>query len=224
MMGLIIALVIAVSGGVSVAAETSVPGDMLYSVKTSVNEQVRGMIATSAEAEAEWEVRLAERRLEEAAKLDARGDLAPGIATKLNAEFATHAEAALSAAGHADIADRITLRLQEVAEKHVALFADAEIGDMDRDGSADVSARSFVLPHVLEATFEYDVKSPRDVATGQSSGRVMTGDVDGDGSADATADTDDDGDAAMRGGVKSETKADGGSAEVEGSIEVKLGE
>src|SRR3989344_3515573 len=194
MVGLIIALVIAVSGGVSVAAETSVPGDALYSIKTSVNEKVRSALATSAEAEAEWEARLAERRLEEAAKLEARGDLAPGIATKLNAEFATHAEAALEAAGHADIADRVSLHLQEVAEKHMALFAD--IGDVGRDGSADVSARAFVLPHVLEkAGIRGTITRPREAGSGQASGRVMTADV--DGTADITADMDAKGDVSV---------------------------
>src|SRR3989344_3616455 len=58
-MSVIASLVIALmlGGGVSFAAEGSLPGDALYPVKVSVNEEVRGAITVGAEAKAEWEAR-----------------------------------------------------------------------------------------------------------------------------------------------------------------------
>ena len=56
-------------GGVSYAAEGAVPGDVLYPIKVSVNEEARDLVTFSPEAKADWESRLVERRLEEAEKL-----------------------------------------------------------------------------------------------------------------------------------------------------------
>lgn len=57
------------SGSVSLAAENTVPGDVLFPVKVHVNENVRGTFSVTTKAKAEWEVRLVERRLEEVEKL-----------------------------------------------------------------------------------------------------------------------------------------------------------
>lgn len=62
-------------GSVSFAAENTVPGDTLYPVKVHFNEPVRGAIARTPKAKAEWEVRLVERRLEEVEKLEAKDDV-----------------------------------------------------------------------------------------------------------------------------------------------------
>jgi len=56
-------------GTVSFAAESSVPGDALFSVKVYMNESVRGAVAMTPKAKADWEVKLVERRLEEVEKL-----------------------------------------------------------------------------------------------------------------------------------------------------------
>lgn len=55
--------------GVSYAAEDALPGDSLYSIKVNVNEEARLLFAFSDEASAKWEIRRAERRLEEAITL-----------------------------------------------------------------------------------------------------------------------------------------------------------
>ena len=52
-------------GGISYAAEGAVPGDALYPIKVSVNEEVRDLVAFSPEAKADWETRRLERRLAE---------------------------------------------------------------------------------------------------------------------------------------------------------------
>ncbi|MEK9148155.1 MAG: hypothetical protein AAB650_01845, partial [Patescibacteria group bacterium] len=50
--GLIVALFIATSGGISLAAEGALPGDLLYPIKVSVNEEVRAVLAVSLESQA----------------------------------------------------------------------------------------------------------------------------------------------------------------------------
>lgn len=61
--------------GVSWAAEGALPGDLLYPVKVEVNEAVRSFLIIAPEAKDKWEVRRAERRLEEAEQLADRSDL-----------------------------------------------------------------------------------------------------------------------------------------------------
>ena len=175
---------IALGGGASFAAESAVPGDMLYPVKVQVNEQVRAALAVSAEADAEWEATLAERRLDEAHKLEAKGELDASVAAELGAAFSGHSETAFKAAqeleanGHADIAARIIAHLDDVAERHADIFA-------GNDAQAEAHARAFVIPHVLEKS---GVVAPRDSASGQASGRMKgemkVADMDADGEAD----------------------------------------
>ncbi len=77
-----LSLVIIVSYGSSVtlAAEGSLPGDILYPIKTRVTEPVaRLVIATSPAAEATFETRLLEKRLQEAEILDTRKELNPEL-------------------------------------------------------------------------------------------------------------------------------------------------
>lgn len=87
---LIIALV--VGGGASVAAENALPGDLLYSVKVKVNEEVKTFFAFSEEAKAKAETKIAERRLEEAAKLAAEGKLNIKTRAQIEANFEESAD------------------------------------------------------------------------------------------------------------------------------------
>lgn len=89
---LIIALSLLVSGGVTYAAEGSLPGDPLYSVKVHVNEPVLAALATSAEASANWDTRRAERRLEEASVLAAAGKLDGDTRATLEEKIQVHTE------------------------------------------------------------------------------------------------------------------------------------
>ena len=61
-------------GSASFAAENTMPGDILYPIKTNVNEVVRGVVALTPKAKAEWEVRLVERRLNEVERVEAKDD------------------------------------------------------------------------------------------------------------------------------------------------------
>lgn len=92
---MVIALIIAllVGGGTSFAAQGTLPGDILYPIKVSVNEEVRGWIAISDEAQAKWDARRAEKRLEEAEELAAQGRLDAQTSADIESRFEGHAEA-----------------------------------------------------------------------------------------------------------------------------------
>lgn len=63
------ASVVFVTGGISYAAEGTLPGDILYTVKIEINERLRGWTAISREAQAEWSIAQTGRRLEEVERL-----------------------------------------------------------------------------------------------------------------------------------------------------------
>lgn len=83
----IVGIILALTASASVAAEGSLPGDLLYSVKVGLTEEVRGALTFGTEADARWEARVAERRLEEAAKLSAHTDVKAETRAKLEADF-----------------------------------------------------------------------------------------------------------------------------------------
>ena len=87
--GLIIALIF--SGGVSFAAESALPGDVLYPVKVGINEEVRGAFTFNPEAKARWNSRVVERRLEETETLVASGNLNAEARAKIESNFEDHA-------------------------------------------------------------------------------------------------------------------------------------
>lgn len=79
----ILILALFAGAGVSYAAEGALPGDALYPVKVSVNEEVRGAFAVSLEARVGWQTRRVERRLEEAVALAASGHITPEASAAL---------------------------------------------------------------------------------------------------------------------------------------------
>lgn len=98
-LALALSLAIVVSGaGVSYAAELSVPGDILYPIKVSVNEEVRAAFATTPEKRASFAAERAEKRLDEAATLAVSGKLDDTKREDLEARFAKHAAEATAQA------------------------------------------------------------------------------------------------------------------------------
>lgn len=83
---LLIVLLIAASG-VSLAAEQALPGDLLYPVKFSVNEEAWSAIALSEQQQSLWQLERLERRLEESEKLAVRGNAQQGFDTEVYAEL-----------------------------------------------------------------------------------------------------------------------------------------
>lgn len=125
---LIIALIFAIGGGTSIAAEQSLPGDLLYPVKVHVNEPVRGAIAISDNDQAAWDAALANRRLEEAETLAAKGNLSTS----------TQAEIASSLNAHIDSFNQVVKQITEKQGHDNAASAEADL-------EATLSAHSQVL-------------------------------------------------------------------------------
>lgn len=100
-MAIILIIALVVGGGASVAAENALPGDLLYSIKVNVNEEVKTFFAFSEEAKAKAEAKIAEERLEEAAKLVAE--------SRLNAETRAQIEVNFEKS-----ADRVEARVEKM--------------------------------------------------------------------------------------------------------------
>lgn len=90
MTAVIIAIALVVGGGTSYAAERTVPGDFLYTMKTEVNENVKSALAIGHEAEVKLQTRLAEERLEEAEKLAMQGSLTAEVSTEISSRLKAH--------------------------------------------------------------------------------------------------------------------------------------
>lgn len=123
-----LALVFIFSGGISYAAESSLPGDALYAVKTKVNESVKVALATDTEAKAEVQMELAERRIEEAAALAAENRLDSDTQVALASAFEAHAESATKEVETIDTEDasaaaEITSRFETRLATHEAVLA-----------------------------------------------------------------------------------------------------
>lgn len=79
---------------VPIAAEQTVPGDVLYPVKVRFNEEVRSSLAVTPYQQIEWETKRVERRLAEARLLATEGKLTEAIEAEVAAAVKTHGDAA----------------------------------------------------------------------------------------------------------------------------------
>lgn len=87
-------LFVLAGGGTASAAQAALPGDLLYPIKVSINEPIEVALASDVSAKAEVAVKLAERRVEEAQALAAKGTLEVSVAEELAANFDAHAAVA----------------------------------------------------------------------------------------------------------------------------------
>ncbi len=158
--GLVFALV--VSGtGVSYAAEASVPGDLLYPIKVSVNEEVRASLTFSGEEKGKWETERAERRLEEAATLAVQGKLTTEVKKELVERFDTHSERAVASAESFEDNDALlALNLASDFESRLKAHEELleEVDDDDRriiDNVRKKLARAVSLRHRAEGKLAF---------------------------------------------------------------------
>lgn len=86
-----VVLIMFIGGGTSVVAQKALPGEILYGFKTSLNENVGGWFVKSFRGEVEWELELAERRLEEADLLAKDNRLTQERKDVLKKKFDEHA-------------------------------------------------------------------------------------------------------------------------------------
>ena len=95
------ALMLALGVSTASAAETALPGDILYPVKVHVTEEVRAALMSGPKDKANWAVDRASRRLQEAATLAVQGKLTARAQAEINSNFEEHLKTA--------IADRVEL-------------------------------------------------------------------------------------------------------------------
>ncbi|MBI2010807.1 MAG: hypothetical protein HYS89_01035 [Candidatus Colwellbacteria bacterium] len=123
-MPIVLVIVLLLSGGTAMAAGGSLPGDALYPVKVEVNERVQGWLTFDTAAKADLNVRLAERRLEEAEKLAARGRLDAETQAEIEVRLNERAERArvlasrFADAGNLEISLNISSGLEAMFRAH----------------------------------------------------------------------------------------------------------
>lgn len=117
------AIIIALSG--AAAAESSLPGDLLYSVKVDVNENVRAGLTLTNHGRALWNIRRAERRLEEVEALLSADTLTQAEVDAAEASFRAHAEAAKREIGVLRASGNIAAAAEASADLEAALRAHA---------------------------------------------------------------------------------------------------
>lgn len=112
------AVLLLAGGGMSAAARTALPGDLLYPMKVEVNERVEAALALSSEAKAQVEARQAFRRLDEVEQLADRGSLTDETNATLRARFEEKADAldkrlaALDESGNPDTAAEVHAKVE----------------------------------------------------------------------------------------------------------------
>lgn len=81
-------IIVLLGGGIVFASENSLPGDILYPIKTNVTEKVsRVLNAKNPEAKEKFEINLVEKRLKEAEELDSIKKLDNGQRDKVKKEL-----------------------------------------------------------------------------------------------------------------------------------------
>ena len=136
----LVLIIVIGGGGVSYAAEGTLPGDLLYPVKITVNESVRGALAFSAESKAAWHATAAERRMEEVETLADRGALSPEVRSKLEANFEDHAQRIEGIVDAAEAEDPV--RAADIRTRFTSsLAAHASVIARLGDGSEDNETR-----------------------------------------------------------------------------------
>lgn len=161
----IVGLVIAISGGLSFMANTALPGDLLYPVKTEANEKVWSALAVSDESQAQVDIALANRRLDEAERLSAEGRLSAQTSAELNANFnehignATELVARLSSKSDSTASAEISANLDAVLEAYGEI-----LGNFDTTSPSDVTEGD--AENENDGTPPPDTEQPRDEKPG----------------------------------------------------------
>lgn len=143
----VLVAVVTTGTGAAYAAESAVPGDVLYPIKRKVNEPLRVRLATDTEAKARVHTQLAERRLEEATKLAVVSKLDATTSAVLVEEFEAAAEVS------AELADT----LETEGQTDVALTVRSDL-------EARLMAHSQILSLVSELPEEEVAERAREIA------------------------------------------------------------
>ena len=117
-------ILVSATGGTSIAARYSIPGDILYPVKINVNEKVEAFTALSVEAKAEVEAKHVDQRLVEAEQLTEQNKFNNDLKTQIETQFSqdiqntmTHVQT-LNVTGDTKNAKKIKINVENSLQKH----------------------------------------------------------------------------------------------------------
>ncbi len=146
-------------------AEQSVPGDVLYLVKTGVNETVQGQLANSPYEKIEFETKLMERRITEARVLASEGKLTEEVKQQITDTVKEHTTAVQEGLAELRTQDAEGAAIAEISfnasleVQSAMLGADTEIEDDSLVESIMVvmnDARETVVESQVENTASYE--------------------------------------------------------------------
>ncbi|MEK7180347.1 MAG: DUF5667 domain-containing protein [Patescibacteria group bacterium] len=129
--------------GISFAAEGALPGSLLYPIKVSVNEEVRGALTISPEAKAQWETERIERRLAEAITLSVSGKLDVKNQTEIKTQFEKQVEKVTEHVGefesqNPELAREINSRFEATLDVHEEVLAHIRSSDSKDSNANDI--------------------------------------------------------------------------------------
>lgn len=135
-MPFVIVLALMITGGTSLAAQSSLPGDFLYPVKVSVNENVRAAFAVSSDSEARLQANLLAERIAEAEVLQSQGrldgEMAASVAATINSQVKVATAASLNSSS--------VVAAETKAQIDVTLTRFLATADLDTSLTADIKA------------------------------------------------------------------------------------
>ncbi len=154
-------------GGISFAAEHALPGDILYPIKITVNEELRSLAVFSSEDRAGWEAKRAERRLREAQKLALLGRLEGTVREDLESRFETHLKNArkniskIRIFGQVEEANQITSNFESALRAHRRVLARIEevgeekrINDIGTSSFLEIEEKPLTAPSKIDSSLE----------------------------------------------------------------------
>ncbi|MBI3634200.1 MAG: hypothetical protein HY228_01110 [Candidatus Yonathbacteria bacterium] len=157
-MPLLIILGLLMGGSASFAAESTIPGDILFPVKVHINEKVRGVVAVTPQAKAEWELHLVERRLDEIEKLATRGTAssdAKYIAQSNLEKYTARVKERISNFENEDDDEDALLttdKLTKILRAHEAILATIDADSVARGGALQNAPFATTTIGVVDAT------------------------------------------------------------------------
>lgn len=166
-MPIAILLAVFLSAGTSFAAQSALPGDILYPVKTEVNENIRSAFTFGADAQATFEADLLEERLAEAKELQTEGKLSGEVAARVAAAIKTQAESTESANddSSADVTVATDARVKVALQDFISLVGinSAIATDISTQFSASTLSKGTISIEAFTADIKARIASLRSV-------------------------------------------------------------
>lgn len=122
--GLALCITLVTGVSTSYAAESALPGDVLYPVKVNVNENVHALVLFSDESKAQWELERANRRIVELQALEKRGQVSEELHSQMEDRYTFFQNRAeerlkkLQLQGKTEAATQVQQRLDFAEKKH----------------------------------------------------------------------------------------------------------